>query len=155
MNRRNYHPIEIENNLGVTTCLYLYLFYIIYYIFTCLLNSTHHPSISIKDLSNSCNFIRFFLFFLFCIVDDTLNKNKEVAWLVSNCQAKSGRLDYVKELSKYIGVDIYGLCGNDRTCPRSRDCFKDVIEPQYYFYLSFENSLCQDYVTEKLYKPMR
>ncbi|XP_046827911.1 alpha-(1,3)-fucosyltransferase C-like [Vespa crabro] len=83
------------------------------------------------------------------------NKKKEIAWLVSNCPAKSGRLEYVKELSKYISVDIYGLCGDDQTCPHSRNCFKDLIEPQYYFYLSFENSLCQDYVTEKLYKPLR
>ncbi|KAI4475889.1 hypothetical protein M0804_014020 [Polistes exclamans] len=83
------------------------------------------------------------------------NKNKEIAWLVSNCQAKSGRWNYVKELSKYINVDIYGYCGDDNTCPLSRDCFYDIFEPQYYFYLSFENSLCHDYVTEKLYKALR
>ncbi|XP_015184406.1 PREDICTED: alpha-(1,3)-fucosyltransferase C-like [Polistes dominula] len=83
------------------------------------------------------------------------NKNKEIAWLVSNCKAKSGRLEYVEELSKYINVDIYGYCGDDKTCPLSRDCFHDIFEPQYFFYLSFENSLCQDYVTEKLYKALR
>ncbi|KAL2732422.1 hypothetical protein V1477_014663 [Vespula maculifrons] len=88
--------------------------------------------------------------------DDAIaNKSKEIAWLVSNCPAKSGRWEYVRELSKYISVDIYGQCGDYRTCPYTRDCFKDLFEPQYFFYLSFENSLCQDYVTEKLYKPLR
>ncbi|KAI4501569.1 hypothetical protein M0802_003446 [Mischocyttarus mexicanus] len=83
------------------------------------------------------------------------NKNKEIAWLVSNCPAKSGRWQYVKKLSQYINVDIYGQCGDSKTCPFSRDCFHDLFEPQYFFYLSFENSLCQDYVTEKLYKALR
>ncbi|KAK2577093.1 hypothetical protein KPH14_001012 [Odynerus spinipes] len=83
------------------------------------------------------------------------DKSKEVAWLVSNCPAKSGRWEYVTELSKYIGVDIYGSCGDRYACPYSRDCFRELFEPNYFFYLSFENSLCQDYVTEKLYKAMR
>lgn len=81
-------------------------------------------------------------------------KSKKVAWLVSNCPANSGRWEYVTELSRYIDVDIYGSCGRS-ACPYTRDCFRELFEPDYFFYLSFENSLCQDYVTEKLYKAMR
>ncbi|XP_053987777.1 alpha-(1,3)-fucosyltransferase C-like [Hylaeus volcanicus] len=77
-------------------------------------------------------------------------KTKPVAWFVSNCKAKSGREEYVRELSSHISVDIYGDCGQ-YSCPRSVNCFKTVAEPDYFFYLSFENSFCQDYVTEKLY----
>lgn len=89
------------------------------------------------------------------LMNTIAGKNKEVAWLVSNCPAKSGRWEYVKELSKHINVDIYGSCGNRTACPYTRDCFRELFEPNYFFYLSFENSLCQDYITEKLYKTLR
>ena len=80
-------------------------------------------------------------------------KRRPIIWLVSNCEAKSGRQDYVQELSKHIAVDIYGKCGSMH-CPYSEDCFAEVAEPGYFFYLSFENSLCEDYVTEKLYNAL-
>ncbi|CAG2103856.1 unnamed protein product [Medioppia subpectinata] len=35
-------------------------------------------------------------------------KTKEVAWFVSNCGARNKRLEYARELSRYIEVDIYG-----------------------------------------------
>ncbi|XP_018055295.1 PREDICTED: alpha-(1,3)-fucosyltransferase C-like [Atta colombica] len=87
------------------------------------------------------------------ILDTIRNKSKSVSWLVSNCYAKSGRLEYVKELSKHIDVDVYGRCGKFNCY--NKDCFKDVIEANYFFYLSFENSFCDDYVTEKLVNPFR
>ena len=43
----------------------------------------------------------------------------QVAWFVSNCGARNGRLEYARELAKHIQVDIFGACGN-LTCPRSR-----------------------------------
>ncbi|XP_076658267.1 alpha-(1,3)-fucosyltransferase C isoform X2 [Halictus rubicundus] len=81
-------------------------------------------------------------------------KTKPIAWFVSNCHAKSGREKYIFELSKHVAVDVYGKCG-DHACARTQDCFGEVAEPNYFFYLSFENSLCEDYVTEKLYKALR
>lgn len=45
------------------------------------------------------------------------NKTKQVAWFVSNCGARNGRLQYAHELQKYIAVDIYGACGSKK-CPR-------------------------------------
>ncbi|RWS20827.1 alpha-(1:3)-fucosyltransferase 9-like protein, partial [Leptotrombidium deliense] len=38
-------------------------------------------------------------------------KEKQVAWFVSNCHTPSNREEYVKQLSKFIEVDIYGACG--------------------------------------------
>lgn len=35
-------------------------------------------------------------------------KSNKVAWFASNCNAANNRLEYAKELSKYIPVDIYG-----------------------------------------------
>lgn len=88
------------------------------------------------------------------ILDIVRGKSKLVTWFVSNCYAKSGRMEYVQELSEHIGVDVYGKCGTS-SCDRGRNCFGDVIEPNYFFYLSFENSFCDDYVTEKLMNPLR
>nr|CAH8873236.1 unnamed protein product [Trichobilharzia regenti] len=79
-------------------------------------------------------------------------KTKMVAWFVSNCNAKSPRNQYVDELSNYISIDIYGRCGF-KECLRSseNECF-ELLRKDYKFYLSFENSLCKDYVTEKFFK---
>jgi hypothetical protein len=79
------------------------------------------------------------------------NKTKMVAWFVSNCHARNNRLQYVKELARHVGVDIYGACGNYK-CPRNnaKMCF-DLLNARYKFYLAFENSNCVDYITEKLF----
>ena len=77
-------------------------------------------------------------------------KTKLIAWFVTNCRSHSGRLDYVRELKKYVHVDVYGSCGNLR-CDRFRktqEC-EDMLEKDYKFYLGFENSKCKDYITEK------
>ena len=78
-------------------------------------------------------------------------KNKSVAWFVSHCNTKSDRESYVKELQKYIDVDIYGDCGPLKCRKKAYFCYK-MLERDYKFYLSFENSMCKDYVTEKLEK---
>ncbi|XP_064488960.1 3-galactosyl-N-acetylglucosaminide 4-alpha-L-fucosyltransferase FUT3-like [Ornithodoros turicata] len=77
-------------------------------------------------------------------------KARLVAILGSNCGGTNRRWDYVHELEKYIQVDIYGGCGNKAVCPGhfTRDC--DVMK-EYKFYLSFENSNCREYITEKLW----
>ncbi|CAG9768581.1 unnamed protein product [Ceutorhynchus assimilis] len=83
--------------------------------------------------------------------DYSVNKTKKVAWFVSNCGARNNRLQYARELGKYIEVDIYGGCGSFK-CPRSDDkkCFT-ILESDYKFYLAFENSNCRDYITEKMF----
>lgn len=87
-------------------------------------------------------------------------KTKAVAWFVSNCLALSYRENATQliqtALSKYgLAVDIFGACGN-MSCPRDRqeDCLI-LLEEDYYFYLAFENSICEDYVTEKILYPLQ
>lgn len=87
------------------------------------------------------------------IVNKLQKKRIAAAWFVTNCyMAPSGRLEFVavlqKELAKYgQRVDVYGGCGNN-TCS-GEDCFA-LIESTYYFYLAFENSFGEDYVSEKI-----
>ena len=77
-------------------------------------------------------------------------KSKVVAWISSNCGVPSKRDEYVKEMSKYIPVDIYGKCGT-YSCSKPRVWCKRKFSENYKFYLSFENSLCNDYLTEKIF----
>jgi glycoprotein 3-alpha-L-fucosyltransferase len=78
-------------------------------------------------------------------------KTKTAAAFISNCDAWNDRMGYIHELQKYINIDVYGGCG-EHHCSRfgNEDCF-GLLKKDYYFYLSFENSNCRDYVTEKLY----
>ena len=76
-------------------------------------------------------------------------KSKSVAWIVSHCKVNSKRMAYVKKMSKYIDIDIYGKCGR-YTCDDNKDCKKQLSD-SYKFYLAFENSLCKEYTTEKLF----
>jgi len=76
-------------------------------------------------------------------------KTKMAAWFVSHCEAPSGRRNFVRELQKYLPVDIYGKCG--KQCLKTdQRCFEQ-LNTDYKFYLAFENSVCKDYYTEKLF----
>lgn len=82
------------------------------------------------------------------------SKKKAAVWFVSQCQSASKREKYVlklkRELRKYnLTVDIYGDCGNLK-CPMSSEECHALVEKDYYFYLAFENALCEDYVTDKV-----
>lgn len=85
--------------------------------------------------------------------DIASKKTKLVAWFVSNCNTQSRRLQYVEKMKEYIEVDIVGACGIP--CPRGMHMCEDGLLEKYKFYLSFENSLCTDYVTEKFFKVYR
>lgn len=85
-------------------------------------------------------------------VDIYRKKTKEVAWFVSDCVTESLREKYVKTLQKYINVDIYGKCGHYHNCTKEEGekCLQQIAH-DYKFYLSFENSICNDYMTEKVF----
>ena len=75
---------------------------------------------------------------------------------MSHCETQSKRELYVKVLQQYIPVQIYGSCSNGTKRAKDLDTsilFKDNA-PTFKFYLAFENSLCTDYVTEKLWRTL-
>ena len=135
-----------------------------YHIYNGIFNATwtYHRNSDIRTNSSHLEFANGGLFVKKKSPDTDLMKanfaqgrSKLVAWFVSHCQAKSKRLEYVRHLQNYIDVDIYGKCGN-RKCgsfwnESNLECLI-MLKKEYKFYLSFENSLCEDYVTEKLWK---
>ncbi|XP_067649914.1 glycoprotein 3-alpha-L-fucosyltransferase A-like isoform X1 [Haliotis asinina] len=76
-------------------------------------------------------------------------KTNSVAWFVSRCVSHSQREKYVDELQRYVDIDVFGRCG-DNKC--DKDCYEKL--KSYKFYLAFENSFCENYVTEKFFKTL-
>ncbi|KAH7940108.1 hypothetical protein HPB52_021857 [Rhipicephalus sanguineus] len=80
-------------------------------------------------------------------------KARPVAWIVSNCESFSRRESYVQQLQKVVPVDVFGRCGRRRCRERHFGCYREIAA-NYSFYLAFENSICKDYSTEKLFLPL-
>ncbi|XP_053611990.1 alpha-(1,3)-fucosyltransferase C-like [Plodia interpunctella] len=82
-------------------------------------------------------------------------KTKAAVWFVSRCVSLGKRERFVEELKPELSqlnlmLDVYGKCGN-LVCPKKyREVCNELVKRDYYFYLSFENSIATDYVTEKL-----
>ena len=82
-----------------------------------------------------------------------------MAYVQSSCDTPSGRDDYVKELMNHIPIDSYGYCLHNKDLPphlRDPQKMKDVeflhILAKYKFVIAIENAVCEDYITEKLWK---
>ncbi|GAB6023417.1 hypothetical protein CHUAL_008203 [Chamberlinius hualienensis] len=87
-------------------------------------------------------------------------RSKFAVWMVSHCWTYSHRESYIAQLKQFIPIDVVGDCGDVKIAECAKgssysqdDCWS-YLEQNYKFYLSFENSLCKDYVTEKLFNPL-
>eukprot|EP00092_Neocalanus_flemingeri_P043207 GFUD01047564.1.p1 GENE.GFUD01047564.1~~GFUD01047564.1.p1 ORF type:complete len:427 (-),score=76.54 GFUD01047564.1:62-1342(-) len=88
-------------------------------------------------------------------------KNLSATVLLSNCRSFSDREGVLNELGKLMLVDVFGNCGK----PPPKSFMDDgkwggpedshtLLSKTYPFYLAFENSLCEDYVSEKFFSSL-
>ncbi|KAH7718577.1 fucosyl transferase [Aphelenchoides avenae] len=75
-------------------------------------------------------------------------KTKGLFSLISNCHSPGKREEYIESLQKYLPVDTFGSCGRENC---TVECMQDNLR-DYKFYLAFENSVCEEYVTEKFFR---
>ncbi|KAJ8023125.1 Alpha-(1,3)-fucosyltransferase 11 [Holothuria leucospilota] len=84
-----------------------------------------------------------------------------IVYVQSHCNIASDRDRYVKELMKYIDIDSYGDCLNNKELPSHlQDPVESMFSEEFYdfisnykFHLAFENAICDDYITEKFFRP--
>uniref|UniRef100_A0A3P9Q1P0 Fucosyltransferase n=1 Tax=Poecilia reticulata TaxID=8081 RepID=A0A3P9Q1P0_POERE len=78
------------------------------------------------------------------------SKNKLVCWIVSNWSPDFTRSKYYDELKNHIKIQTYGRAFQKSL---SKNDYLNTMS-SCKFYLSFENSVHKDYITEKLYIPL-
>ena len=87
---------------------------------------------------------------------DKKSSERLCAVLISHKDRLSGRVAYVKELMRHADIHSYGKILNNRALPSQDEgpTTKLKLLRSYKFALAFENSICRDYVTEKLFQPL-
>jgi alpha-1,3-fucosyltransferase len=91
-------------------------------------------------------------------------EKKLVAAMISHCKTDGQREQYIKQLRKHVKVDVFGWCNHgerhkmlhcdtDELLSSTPECY-NMLDSNYKFYLSFENAICPDYVTEKFFQIM-
>lgn len=85
-------------------------------------------------------------------------QTKKVAaiWFASRCNTSSKREDFIHQLQKELlfeyKLDLRrcGVCGEYTCLKEKNDYCLSKVKSDYYFYLAFENAICEDFVTERL-----
>ncbi|XP_026272209.1 alpha-(1,3)-fucosyltransferase 10 [Frankliniella occidentalis] len=85
-----------------------------------------------------------------------------VLYVQSDCDTPLDRDKYVQNLMRYISVDSYGTCLHNKDLPESMSNPMESMTSeeflhftaQYKFTIAFENAVCEDYITEKLWRPL-
>jgi len=81
-------------------------------------------------------------------------KTGETLFLASNCHSYNDREAYIKELARYTTVESRGRClPNGPLISPDDDMLKEMAK--FKFIIAFENSCCEDYISEKLMNAFR
>ncbi|XP_048248916.1 alpha-(1,3)-fucosyltransferase 10-like [Haliotis rufescens] len=88
-----------------------------------------------------------------------------IIFVHSDCNTPSNREQFVTTLQKYVDVDSYGPCLLNKDFPeefKNLDGIAGFLKPdflklvaRYKFAIAFENAICDDYITEKLWRPLQ
>ncbi|XP_066963857.1 alpha-(1,3)-fucosyltransferase 10 [Macrobrachium rosenbergii] len=102
----------------------------------------------------------------FTLTEKTLFSERDdlapIIYVQSDCDTPAERDNFVQELSKLIKIDSYGRCLHNRDLPlHLQDAaatydhtdFRKLVS-KYKFALAIENAACDDYITEKLWRPL-
>ncbi|CAH1793923.1 unnamed protein product [Owenia fusiformis] len=104
------------------------------------------------------------------VQEPTVKKNKYqteeglalVNYVHTDCGTPSDRDHLIEMMQKYIKVDSYGKCVHNKDLPEHlRDALKGMdhmdfykLQAKYKFTMAAENAICDDYMTEKLWRPL-
>ena len=77
------------------------------------------------------------------------NKSELVAMFTKHCTLPTEHKRYIHELRKHVPVHLYGPCRH-KSCGTRQQCF-DMLRNKYKFYLSFEESSCHQYITDRFW----
>lgn len=93
-----------------------------------------------------------------------LKELSPILYIQTSCATPADRDEYVKELMKYQQIDSYGACLNNKPLP---DYLKGIngnyinnlydetflkFMARYKFVLAIENGVCDDYISEKIWR---
>ncbi|EYB93249.1 hypothetical protein Y032_0184g975 [Ancylostoma ceylanicum] len=77
---------------------------------------------------------------------------------VSNCHTSSKREDIIRKLGRFTEVTVRGGCEKQLLVDKSlasssckSECSDNELIANHRFYIAFENSICNDYITEKFF----
>jgi hypothetical protein len=84
------------------------------------------------------------------------SEDRLAVFVASHDRESSGRTHYVYELMRHLPVHSYGRCLRNRPWPEDDGgrAAKHRLLAAYRFTLAFENSIAEDYVTEKFFDPL-
>ncbi|CAH1793924.1 unnamed protein product [Owenia fusiformis] len=85
-----------------------------------------------------------------------------VNFVYSDCDPPSDRDHLMAMMQKYIKIDSYGLCMHNKDLPENlRNPVEGMhhtefykIQAKYKFTMATENAICDDYITEKVWRPL-
>ncbi|XP_046563296.1 alpha-(1,3)-fucosyltransferase 10-like [Haliotis rubra] len=91
-----------------------------------------------------------------------------VVFVHMDCHTASDRSHYMRLLQRYIKIDSYSDCEHNKDFPANNLTFGSLkgmapmlsdgffkLIAQYKFTFAFENAVCDDYITEKFWRPLR
>lgn len=114
----------------------------------------HHLR-SVKDITSKKYFIKTWK------KNSLLKEISPIMYLQSNCGTSTERDAYVRQLMKYQLIDSYGYCLNNKPLPAQfKGDYLQILEDdkflkfvaRYKFVIAIESGVCEDYVTEKLWR---